>query len=1202
MRLLIGLLLLLTSIPVAAVGARAQAGEEAAKRETVSTRSYWRYHWTFRPARFLSTKGELVATPTRYAALNTVATGNQLATPLPPEGWTKADFDDSGWAVSRAPLPIMPDIDQDGAGPYSNHIIRVFSGRTRFLVPDPAQTGTVKLELSYYGGLIVYVNGTEVARGHIPVKEPLKTELHAEPYPPDAYRPVSKEQRSWGLTHQGWWSAGLWHDWRLKGEAKVRAAKIRSIRERRLSVNVPHKLLRKGVNVLAVENRLSPFIEFKTRRRGRTTLPKNAHRWPHVGISRVSLETDAPGSLRSADQRSPGVRVWVEDIHRWMLEEDFLEPGVKQRRTIDMVGARGGSYSGQVIIGTSRKLSAPAAKISGLSGPDGAKIPASAIRIRWARSLSVTLIKKTNPGAFRTYMQDLFLIRYRKAPANTWPIYWSGPSSIGRLISDAWARKAMRICDQLSPQAPAEIAAGKSQPIWLTVQIPEGTKPGKYKGKLTVRAGGMPEASLDVRLEVVDWTLPKPTNYRAYVGIDQSPWALAKWNKVKLWSPQHWKLMEESIRWAGQLGARVVGIPVIRRTELSNGDDTMIKWVRKPDGSYSYDFSLADRYIELWKKHCRTDSDIIVYLVHPSDVYGRGGGTGTVTLADGTAFTPPQPDTPEGRKLWVHCARAIRKHFNARGVSDRNLHWGFFYDHSGSRIKSFALALNTATPSVGWARSCHTGANPFHNNEGRISWHAAVRCYQSPPFFLPRKKGAPRHHYDPSAGYKVKSHRGWSNPDALLLLPRADSDVTALSMHPPLYQLRALMEMPITSKHRGFARISVDGWGRGGYFGPFNPYLLYPGAPGKMDGSVQFEILREGLQECETRIAIVERNVPLPAVRKLLDRRTERAWILPPRPEGQRISEFHGGWRTLSRELYRAAAAEFKRKPPTVGDLSRNLKSTDKDTRARAAWSLGVIGPRGAKASADLVAALSDAEEEVRTQAARTLSKLGASAAPTLAKALSASDPRARAAAAKALASLGPRAGSTTSDLAKALKDKDTAVRREAATALGSIGPDAVKSTPVLVAGLKDKDEGVRSRAAAALGWIGPAAKASVPALAAALKDEKGGVRRSAAEALLKIGSEASGAVSELVVALKDKDKRVRAAAAAALGGIGPGAIKALKPLCDATKDNYYLVRMNAIISLGKFGPAAKEAIPMLEELAKKRDYHARAALKNIRR
>jgi hypothetical protein len=326
-------------------------------------------------------------------------------------------------------------------------------------------------------------------------------------------------------------------------------------------------------------------------------------------------------------------------------------------------------------------------------------------------------------------------------------------------------------------------------------------------------------------------------------------------------------------------------------------------------GSYDYDFSIADRYLDLWRKHAHPESDVVVYLVNPADNNGRGGGAGTVNVLDPAtkATTPLTPDaaTPDGRAQWLACAKAVRAHLNARGFDDRHIHWGLFYDYIGDRGSALAEALAEAVPGVGWARSSHQGRGIHGGHSVRVSWNAAVRCYQQPPFTLARATGKPMYYSDPAAGYTVENYRGWRDTDAALLLPRADSDVSALGMHPPLPHLRYTAEMAVTTRYRGIARISVDGWGRGSYFGPFNPYLLYPGAPGRMDGSVQFEALREGLQELETRIALEEQG-PSPAVRNVLDARTERIWVLPPRPEGQRIAEYYAGWHAMSRALYDA--------------------------------------------------------------------------------------------------------------------------------------------------------------------------------------------------------------------------------------------------------------------------------------------------------
>ncbi len=65
---------------------QAVAGPEVGKGQwLVSPRSYWRYHYTFRPAQSWFPKdGTLKFLPTRYGALNTGPTGNRLTTPEPP--------------------------------------------------------------------------------------------------------------------------------------------------------------------------------------------------------------------------------------------------------------------------------------------------------------------------------------------------------------------------------------------------------------------------------------------------------------------------------------------------------------------------------------------------------------------------------------------------------------------------------------------------------------------------------------------------------------------------------------------------------------------------------------------------------------------------------------------------------------------------------------------------------------------------------------------------------------------------------------------------------------------------------------------------------------------------------------------------------------------------------------------------------------
>jgi len=903
---------------------QAAAGPEAGQGLwIVSPRSYWRYHYTFRPAQsYLPKEGKLSFLPTRYGALNTGPTGNRLATPEPPAGWMLPDFDDSGWPVNRAPLPWMPEMDQDGAGPYSCHVIRKACGRTRFLVPDPARVGRLALELQYHGGVIVYVNGREVGRANIPKDGALAAEGFAEPFPEEAYRPTDPDRtakaRQLGVldgNYPLWGMALPYHRWRFEGKPEAQAAidQLAAVRTRSLKLEVPKPALRAGANVLAIENRVSPVLECVTDRSGKVHPSLYFWKIPHLGITDIALAGDPPGAVASADLRPAGVQAWARDIHQWTLEEDFLEPGVPQSRVVRLAVARNGACSGQVVIGTSQELAGPAATMSELAGPGGAKLPAAAVSVRWARSVALKQVKTMHRVSFFNYMADRWLIRYRGAPADTWVAEWTDHSGEGALLGKLWAKDTMQIFDQLGARPPEKLPAGRSQPVWVTAEVPRDAAPGLYAGTLTLKAGGLDETRFEVRLQVFDFALPAAKDFTAYAGIDESPWALAKWHNLKLWSDEHWQRIEQSVQWAGKLGARVAGIPVIHQTELNNENDAMIKWVKQADGAYGFDFSLADRYLDLWRKYCHRQPDIIVYLVLPANEYGKYGGTGSVTLLDPAtggerAFAPPKAEGPEGQKLWVDCARAIRAHFNSKGIQDANLHWGLFFDYIGAAGYALAEPLAKELPGVGWARSSHEGRKIGGGHQVKVTWNAAVRAEQKPPF---------------TRDGQVTALKGWSDPGARLLLPRADSDVNALSILPPLWQMREVAEMPVTSAYRGFARICVDGWGRGAYFGPFNPWLTYPAAGGGVDGSIQLEVLREGLQETEARVFLEKREALAPEAKQVLDLRTERVWMIPPRPEGQRISEYWAGWQELSWDLYAAAAAASGGKAPGAQDQAR---------------------------------------------------------------------------------------------------------------------------------------------------------------------------------------------------------------------------------------------------------------------------------------
>ena len=96
----------------------------------------------------------------------------------PADGWRESDFDDSAWPHLRKP---------DGVGTLErNGWLRGVFLRFRFELPDPAAAGDVTFSADYIGGLRAFVNGQEIARGHLPPGD-LASETMAQEYPQEAY-------------------------------------------------------------------------------------------------------------------------------------------------------------------------------------------------------------------------------------------------------------------------------------------------------------------------------------------------------------------------------------------------------------------------------------------------------------------------------------------------------------------------------------------------------------------------------------------------------------------------------------------------------------------------------------------------------------------------------------------------------------------------------------------------------------------------------------------------------------------------------------------------------------------------------------------------------------------------------------------------------------------------------------------------------
>jgi hypothetical protein len=213
--------------------------------------------------------------------------------------------------------------------------------------------------------------------------------------------------------------------------------------------------------------------------------------------------------------------------------------------------------------------------------------------------------------------------------------------------------------DFLMDQNPVQIEANRTQPVWLTVFIPESAAPGTYEGSMTVRAKEA-EETVSVGLQVHSATVPDRRNL--YLTNWIKPDSIAKFAGVAPWSEKHWALLRAHARNMAEHRQNVVLTPI-----------HLIQITRK-DGNLSFDFSRFDRWIRTFRE------EGIDGLIEGGHLGGRAGEWESsfnlrpweITESGETVSLPPVPvESQECEKLLSELLPALVEHLEEQGWVDR---------------------------------------------------------------------------------------------------------------------------------------------------------------------------------------------------------------------------------------------------------------------------------------------------------------------------------------------------------------------------------------------------------------------------------------------------------------------------------------------------------------------------------------------------
>jgi len=590
--------------------------------------SLWRTFDVRRHAYVRSADGKLERKQVTWywGALAAKAVAAPASAALPPADWAGPDFDDISWPRNRLPLFAS------GTGEKINYDTGLIVLRGKFQVADPAAVKDLRLALAYYGGAAVYVNGKEVARGNLPAAA-TGTDLLAEDYPVEAVTtPEGKP---------------------LHPDDQKNVDRL-ALRERKLpDVQIPVALLRKGVNVLAIEVHAAavPEAAFKG---------SDTHAgWPPIGLRAIRLTASPAGSVDPNLARPNGMQLW--NCSPWETVTVF-DYGNEPVRPITFFGARNGVFSGRLMVSSNQAIKGLKASVTELvQGDKGDKIPASAIRLRCAQPTTPATV---NAG-----------------------LSWTPSDRFDALLDTIPSDVAVNANKQGSP-AGKNWTAGAVAPLWITVRIPKDAKPGIYEGAVTVSADGLAATTVPVKLTVHDWTLPDPKDFRSSVCGYCLPETLAAQYNVALWSERHLELMGQSLAMMAELNSHQVLVNLSINwygiEGVGGNQQSEVRWIKQADGTFKYDFSVFDKHLDVVAKSIGKPRPLRLNCwVAESKPYGKlwdepktlreqGGYVTTLDPATGKLdqMAQPCPGTPESLAFWKPVLDEIRKKIEARGWWD----------------------------------------------------------------------------------------------------------------------------------------------------------------------------------------------------------------------------------------------------------------------------------------------------------------------------------------------------------------------------------------------------------------------------------------------------------------------------------------------------------------------------------------------------
>jgi len=237
---------------------------------------------------------------------------------------------------------------------------------------------------------------------------------------------------------------------------------------------------------------------------------------------------------------------------------------------------------------------------------------------------------------------------------------------VGYIMTNAFGKldEQYLVADRLDRAEVMAVPARTTRPMWLDIKVPASTPKGLYKATFTIEYDGVVK-NLPIQIEVIGRTLPEPSQWAFHLDLWQNPFAVARVYNVPLWSEEHFKVMRPTMELYAALGGKVITASIMQRPwdgQTQDPFESMIGKYRQIDGSWKFDYSIFDKWIEFMMS-CGVTEQIDCYTIVPwsyrFEYYD--------CARNSTVYVNCKPGDPEYKEINLPFLKDFAAHLKAKG-------------------------------------------------------------------------------------------------------------------------------------------------------------------------------------------------------------------------------------------------------------------------------------------------------------------------------------------------------------------------------------------------------------------------------------------------------------------------------------------------------------------------------------------------------